>query len=459
MAEGATRIIGALETLRVRLSSRSSRPSSGPIVDITLDMDADEAVDLAADLAVRAGAGVPRAIFEGDGQLFAGVGASGTAAPEAPVVSEVRRLVGEVPHRRCVIAAPFPRSPRLRPAGEGSLPSETPQAWLPAVHWSWQDGRGVLAADLGDGGPGARAGTALLLDRLCTARALPQATGIDVTEVDLRPDASAHRAGVSEAMAAMASGAVDKVVLARRRRLRCTGGAADDIALRLWKGLERSGPNEVRYLVGQGDGDLVGVTPELLCRRHGVMVTADVLAGTASPGGSKLLDDPKERREHEAVRRFIVDTLSPVAVEVHAPTCPGLRRLRHVEHLHTVVTSVLRDARPVFDLLHPTPAVAGTPRNAALALIERLEPFERGLYAGAVGLADRDGEAVWVALRCALVRKGDAPMLELYVGSGLVPGSDAEREWHELNRKERTILGAIEGLKTHPVGPEAVDAA
>ena len=34
-------------------------------------------------------------------------------------------------------------------------------------------------------------------------------------------------------------------------------------------------------------------------------------------------------------------------------------------------------------VLHPTPAVCGTPRLPALQAIRDLEPFDRGFYAGA----------------------------------------------------------------------------
>ena len=56
-------------------------------------------------------------------------------------------------------------------------------------------------------------------------------------------------------------------------------------------------------------------------------------------------------------------------------------------------------------LLHPTPAVGGEPREAALPLIPALEGLDRGWYAGPVGWTDlaEDGEFC-VALRCALLR-------------------------------------------------------
>ena len=51
-----------------------------------------------------------------------------------------------------------------------------------------------------------------------------------------------------------------------------------------------------------------------------------------------------------------------------------------------------------------------------------------------------------VGLRCAHLYDN---VIDLYVGSGLVDGSEAEREWAELERKERVMgeaLGAVLGV-------------
>ena len=46
-------------------------------------------------------------------------------------------------------------------------------------------------------------------------------------------------------------------------------------------------------------------------------------------------------------------------------------------------------------IVSPTPALGGHPRDDALALIERVEGFERGRYGGAVGWVDGRGDGTW----------------------------------------------------------------
>jgi menaquinone-specific isochorismate synthase len=91
--------------------------------------------------------------------------------------------------------------------------------------------------------------------------------------------------------------------------------------------------------------------------------------------------------------------------------------------------------------------VAGTPTARAIELIRRLEPFDRGRYAGPVGWIDAAGSGEWaIALRCAQFDPGDAaaPMpLTAYAGAGIVAGSDPESELLETRVKFRPIVDAL----------------
>lgn len=58
--------------------------------------------------------------------------------------------------------------------------------------------------------------------------------------------------------------------------------------------------------------------------------------------------------------------------------------------------------------LHPTPAVAGTPVGEAKMLLRAIEPYNRGLYAGACGFVDGAGDGEFsVALRTGVFRRRD----------------------------------------------------
>jgi isochorismate synthase EntC len=119
-------------------------------------------------------------------------------------------------------------------------------------------------------------------------------------------------------------------------------------------------------------------------------------------------------------------------------------RLRHIQHLVTLVRGRLREQAGILDLverLHPTPAVGGAPRELALALLEEEERFDRGWYAGPVGWLDRrgDGEFV-VAIRSGVVNGASA---SLFTGCGIVADSEPGREWDESEVKLRALASAL----------------
>jgi len=117
---------------------------------------------------------------------------------------------------------------------------------------------------------------------------------------------------------------------------------------------------------------------------------------------------------------------------------------RFVQHLLTPVTGRLASDRTIWDAaaaLHPTPAVGGRPREAALEWIREREGWPRGWYAGAVGTVDLAGDGRFVvALRSTLVRGAAAT---LFAGAGVVRRSVAEREWEETSWKMLPMLTAL----------------
>jgi menaquinone-specific isochorismate synthase len=118
--------------------------------------------------------------------------------------------------------------------------------------------------------------------------------------------------------------------------------------------------------------------------------------------------------------------------------------LANGQHLHTPVRGVLPAGVHPLDVLaamHPTPAVGGSPREAAVAAIPALEGFPRGLYAGALGwLNGRGGGEFFVGIRSALV---DGARARVYAGAGIVAGSTPEKEFAETELKFKAMLDAI----------------
>lgn len=267
-----------------------------------------------------------------------------------------------------------------------------------------------------------------------------------------RQHPAGYIASVREAVAAITAGEVSKVVLARD--LAGTVPAGSDLR-RLVRALASGYPDTWAFAV---DG-LIGASPETLVTVEQGTVTARVLAGTTARGADPdadaaaalaLATSTKDQDEHQFAVRSVLAALDPHTRALRSSEQPFTLKLPNVWHLATDVEGTLSDTASALDLvaaLHPTAAVAGTPTPAALDVIRRLEPFDRGRYAGPVGWIDQAGDGEWaIALRCAQFDVADAGAdisLTAYAGAGIVAASDPESELLETRVKFRPIVDAL----------------
>ena len=252
---------------------------------------------------------------------------------------------------------------------------------------------------------------------------------------------------VSRAVAAMQRGELQKVVLARE--IHVTADAPIDV-VDVLRRLRSSYPSAFVFSV---DG-FIGASPELLVSRAGDVVRSHPMAGTMPRTGdpatdarlaATLLASAKDRAEHQITIDTVLDAVLPFCSYVDSEPEPSIVSLANVQHLASLVegrlSSPAASVLALVQALHPTPAVCGHPRAAALALIDELEGFDRGRYAGTVGWVDRHGNGRFaVAIRCAEV---DGISARLFAGNGIVADSDPETELAETRAKLNALLSAL----------------
>ena len=242
-----------------------------------------------------------------------------------------------------------------------------------------------------------------------------------------------YRARVARGLEHIGRGDVEKVVLAHAFER-----GIDREPLDVLRALSQGARGTALYLE-LDDAGFLGVSPERLYKRQGTRFWIDCLAGTAKAGAAEdvLKGDDKERREHAFVVRAVREALAGLSRFVSVPEVPRIKRAGRVQHLWTPVRGELKAPRSLLDVLHPTPAVAGTPRDRAMAIVRELEPFDRGLYAGAFGRVRGHDEDFNVVLRAMRFSKDRATV---FAGAGIVRGSEPEREWREVQQKAAALL-------------------
>jgi menaquinone-specific isochorismate synthase len=212
-------------------------------------------------------------------------------------------------------------------------------------------------------------------------------------------------------------------------------------------------PDCAVFSVGNGSQSFIGASPERLLSIRQRHLTTDALAGSASRGrtvtedlelAEHLIQNEKEQREHQLVVEFIAQELLDLGLSPNYVRRPSLRQLANIQHLHTPIQAKLPQHLHPMQLvaaLHPTPAVAGMPRQTACEQIRRYEQFDRSLYASPLGWVDAAGNAEFiVGIRSALL---DGCHARLYAGAGIVAGSNPEREFAEVKLKLQALLRGL----------------
>ena len=287
---------------------------------------------------------------------------------------------------------------------------------------------------------------AVVAEFAATARAASDSARTAVTFSAGQLSEADFRTAVSRAVARIESGDVEKVVLARD--LTGTFSQSPHLAPSL-RHLVDSYPDCWTFAV---DG-LFGSSPETLVSVHDDRVSARVLAGTARRGtdsasdlasAAALASSPKDLDEHGFAMRSVTESLAPFTSELTASDHPFTLKLPNLWHLATDISAKLTGGSTSLDLvsaLHPTAAVAGTPMQVAVEVIDELEPFDRGRYAGPVGWIGANGDGEWaIALRCAQVVGN---RVTAYAGGGIVADSIPEMELAETQMKFRPIVDAL----------------
>jgi len=258
---------------------------------------------------------------------------------------------------------------------------------------------------------------------------------------------------VAQAVERITAGELDKVVLARDLT------AHSDLPFDARHIMLKLAQKYSATWIFNVDG-LVGATPELLVRLNKGLVTSRVLAGTIQRTGDdehdlalagSLARSSKDLEEHKYAVQSVTQSLMPFCSSTNIPESPFVLHLANVMHLATDVTGVISDSLTPADLfalaevLHPSAAVCGTPREIAKKVIIELEGMSRGRYAGPVGWIDSRGEGeLGIALRCAQIDANNQKQIRLFAGCGIVAGSDPKKEYAESQAKLLPIREALE---------------
>ena len=264
------------------------------------------------------------------------------------------------------------------------------------------------------------------------------------------PDKTAWCEMVSKVIEYLPERHIDKIVLARKSILEMSH-AVDPISL--LAAIRKNSVNTYDFCFQLNDNDaFIGCSPECLYRRDAGDIYSEAIAGTVLTGDTdaerqyhqgKLAASAKERQEHDYVFDSVRSDLSGICKHVDVIEARDILSLSYVQHFRSRFAGVLKDGVSTADIieaLHPTAAVNGSPRQAALEQIRMQELFGRSWYAGPVGWIGPDASEFAVGIRSGRILNNE---ISLFAGAGIVGASDAQLEWNEIEHKLSLFLDVI----------------
>ncbi len=257
-------------------------------------------------------------------------------------------------------------------------------------------------------------------------------------------------AKIDSALNKIAQHEITKVVISRKKEVKLTNSDLIDCKTNFLRLLGKNHKDCSIFGYKKNNSFFFGASPENFLSLHNNYLETDALAGSSQKSNGvllmddDLLDDKKNRDEHNQVLEYIINGLNSLTINLHYDKIPKVKNFKYIQHLWTPINAVLKKGKTVLDIINsifPTPAVCGYPKEKSFNIINEIEQEDRGMYSGLVGWFNLAGDAeFYVALRSALLKNCT---LTAYAGCGIVDGSDSVKEFYETENKFTPIIDLI----------------
>ncbi len=228
--------------------------------------------------------------------------------------------------------------------------------------------------------------------------------------------------------------------------------------LKIYSQLRKRQPGQFGAYIDNAPQFLLSQSPELFVQRHGDLITARPMKGTASAlncSARELSEDPKNRAENVMIVDLLRNDLSRIAIpgSVNTPSLFAVAQHGDVLQMTSTVHAKLKSGTTFIDVLKsvfPCGSVTGAPKKRSMQIIQGLEPEDRGYYCGALGWLDPGGDfALSVPIRTIEVEEGAGTKdscFTLGVGAGITIDSSPAQEWEECLIKSSFLTSLPSGV-------------
>ncbi len=223
----------------------------------------------------------------------------------------------------------------------------------------------------------------------------------------------------------------------------------------LYKELRELNPSPYLYYFNFGEFEVIGSSPEMVVKQQENKVFTCPIAGTRRRGKTEaedmaleeeLLADEKERAEHVMLVDLARNDMGRISEfgTVKVSQFMNIQRYSHVMHIVSLVEGKKKGEYHPFDLVAsflPAGTLSGAPKIRAMEIIDELESVRRGLYGGATGYVDFNGNMDFCITIRTMIKKGDKVYLQ--AGAGIVADSVPENEYMECCNKVMALAKTL----------------
>lgn len=223
----------------------------------------------------------------------------------------------------------------------------------------------------------------------------------------------------------------------------------------LYKELRVLNPSPYLYYFQFGDFEIIGSSPEMLVKQTDRRISTCPIAGTRRRGRDEkedqqlreeLLRDEKERAEHVMLVDLARNDMGRICEfgTVKVTQFMEVQPYSHVMHIVSLVEGRRKRGYHPVDLavsFLPAGTLSGAPKIRAMEIIEELEDVRRGLYGGATGYIDFNGNIDFCITIRTMIKKGNRVYLQ--AGAGIVADSVPEMEYQECCNKVMALAKTL----------------
>ncbi len=207
---------------------------------------------------------------------------------------------------------------------------------------------------------------------------------------------------------------------------------------------------------------VMSASPERFLKRTGSHVISQPIKGTKKRSEDPIIDlslkndlreDKKEQSENVMIVDLVRNDLSRVAKRgtVRVDELFGVQTFKTVHHLVSTVSCELDAGKNSWDLIKacfPMGSMTGAPKVSAMQIIEETESFKRGVYSGAFGFMEPNGDFDFNVLIRTMLYNSASGALGLSVGSAITIDAEPEKEYEECLLKAHALMDII-AQKSH----------